>query len=217
MIDATAPTDAARLTQRLETRQEAEALSDFDDFLKLLTAQLRNQNPLEPMDSTQFVEQLASFASVEQQVGSNARLDALLAQGQAADLAAMGQWVGREVVADAALFAAGADGLVLPIEPRPAASEAEAVIADAAGREVARLPLDPTADTLAWDGAAQDAGPWSVTLHHRYEDAPATELRLGAEGRVVEVRRDADRSLLRLESGALVEAADVTALVATEE
>ena len=45
--------------------------SDFTTFLKLLTAQLRNQDPLKPLDSTEFVAQLATFSSVEQQVKTN--------------------------------------------------------------------------------------------------------------------------------------------------
>jgi flagellar basal-body rod modification protein FlgD len=52
--------------------------ADFQTFLTLLTTQLKNQNPLEPLDSTQFVAQLASFSSVEQQVKTNDRLADIL-------------------------------------------------------------------------------------------------------------------------------------------
>ncbi|MEZ5946734.1 MAG: flagellar hook capping FlgD N-terminal domain-containing protein [Hyphomonas sp.] len=41
---------------------------EFNSFIQLLTAQVRNQDPLSPMDSTQFVEQLATFSTLEQQV-----------------------------------------------------------------------------------------------------------------------------------------------------
>jgi flagellar basal-body rod modification protein FlgD len=47
----------------------------YDQFLQLLVAQLRNQDPTNPADSTQFVSQLASFSAVEQQVQTNARLN----------------------------------------------------------------------------------------------------------------------------------------------
>ena len=50
---------------------------DFDTFLQLLTAQIRNQDPLAPMDSTQFVEQLATFSSLEQQVETNKTLESI--------------------------------------------------------------------------------------------------------------------------------------------
>ena len=51
---------------------------DYSAFLQLLIAQLKNQDPTKPMDSTQFVAQLATFSQVEQSVASNAKLDSLL-------------------------------------------------------------------------------------------------------------------------------------------
>lgn len=50
----------------------------YDAFLKLLVAQMQNQDPTKPMDSTEFVAQLASFSNVEQGVKTNAKLDALI-------------------------------------------------------------------------------------------------------------------------------------------
>ena len=54
---------------------EATIGEEFDTFLTLLTAQIRNQDPLAPLDSTQFVEQLATFSSVELQAKSNGLLE----------------------------------------------------------------------------------------------------------------------------------------------
>ena len=51
---------------------------DYNGFLQLLIAQLKNQDPTQPTDSTQFVSQLASFSAVEQQVQTNSKLDSLL-------------------------------------------------------------------------------------------------------------------------------------------
>ena len=51
---------------------------DFETFLTLLTTQMRNQDPLKPMDSTEFVAQLASFSAVEQQIRANDRLQGIL-------------------------------------------------------------------------------------------------------------------------------------------
>ncbi len=51
---------------------------DYNAFLKLLIAQLKNQDPTKPMDSTQFVAQLATFSQVEQSIATNSKLDALL-------------------------------------------------------------------------------------------------------------------------------------------
>ncbi|WP_238123883.1 MULTISPECIES: flagellar hook assembly protein FlgD [unclassified Xanthobacter] len=62
---------------------------DYRAFLQLLVAQLQNQDPTSPMDSTAYMSQLASFSQVEQSVASNAKLDSLLAASalQTADLA----------------------------------------------------------------------------------------------------------------------------------
>jgi flagellar basal-body rod modification protein FlgD len=54
-------------------------IGDYNSFLKLLVAEMKNQDPMKPMDPTQTVTQLATFSVVEQSVRSNARLDALLA------------------------------------------------------------------------------------------------------------------------------------------
>lgn len=53
----------------------AEQAEEFDTFLTLLTAQIRNQDPLEPVDSTQFVEQLATFSNLELQAKNNQILE----------------------------------------------------------------------------------------------------------------------------------------------
>ena len=54
------------------------ATVDYDSFLKLMIAELKNQDPTKPSDPTQYMSQLASFSSVEQQVNTNTKLDSLL-------------------------------------------------------------------------------------------------------------------------------------------
>lgn len=76
------------------TSTSAPATVDYNSFLQLLIAQMKNQDPTKPDDPTQMVSQLASFSQVEQQINSNAKLDALLSSmevGQAGSL------VGRTV------------------------------------------------------------------------------------------------------------------------
>lgn len=55
----------------------SETGEQFDTFLKLLTAQIRNQDPLAPLDSTQFVQQLATFSGLELQATANNTLDTI--------------------------------------------------------------------------------------------------------------------------------------------
>jgi flagellar basal-body rod modification protein FlgD len=54
------------------------ATLDYNTFLQLLIAQMQNQDPLNPTDSTEYMSQLASFSNVEQGIKANAKLDQLL-------------------------------------------------------------------------------------------------------------------------------------------
>ncbi|HZP19795.1 MAG TPA: flagellar hook assembly protein FlgD [Bauldia sp.] len=67
---------------------------DYKAFLKLLIAQLKNQDPTQPMDSTAFVAQLATFSQVEQSISANSKLDSLLT---AQSLSIADAFVGRKV------------------------------------------------------------------------------------------------------------------------
>lgn len=61
-----------------ETQSTASLAENFDNFLTLLTTQLQNQDPLSPLDTTEFTNQLTNFAQVEQIINSNKKLDNLI-------------------------------------------------------------------------------------------------------------------------------------------
>jgi flagellar basal-body rod modification protein FlgD len=67
---------------------------DYQSFLRLLVAQMKNQDPTSPMESTDYVAQLATFSQVEQSVQMNAKLEQLLA---ASSLSQASGIVGREI------------------------------------------------------------------------------------------------------------------------
>jgi len=67
---------------------------DYQSFLKLLVAQMKNQDPTAPMDSTDYVAQLATFSQVEQSVQMNTKLDQIL---QSSALSQAGNLIGRTV------------------------------------------------------------------------------------------------------------------------
>jgi flagellar basal-body rod modification protein FlgD len=69
---------SAFTTQRTAAT-ETSSTATYDNFLKLLMTQMKNQDPTEPMKSTDYMAQLATFSQVEQTVKSNSKLDALLA------------------------------------------------------------------------------------------------------------------------------------------
>jgi flagellar basal-body rod modification protein FlgD len=76
------------------TAQAAGPNIDYQSFLKLLMAEMKNQDPTKPMDSTEYVAQLATFSQVEQSVQTNSKLDELL---QTSALAQAGNIIGHTV------------------------------------------------------------------------------------------------------------------------
>ena len=82
--------------QSQATKAEAPSKTevDYQSFLKLLVAQMKNQDPTNPMDSTQYVAQLAAFSQVEQSVQINSKLDQML---QSSALAQADSLIGRTV------------------------------------------------------------------------------------------------------------------------
>jgi flagellar basal-body rod modification protein FlgD len=70
--------NSANNRESSRTTTEKSSTLDYNAFLKLLIAQLQNQDPTEPMDPSEQVSQLATFSAVEQQVKANAKLDSLL-------------------------------------------------------------------------------------------------------------------------------------------
>ena len=73
---------------------------NFDAFLMLLTTQLRNQNPLEPLNTNEFTQQLVQFAGVEQQLKQNETLQALLLATQGSAPSTAASFIGRTVRAE---------------------------------------------------------------------------------------------------------------------
>src|SRR5476651_1175722 len=74
--------------------------SNFNTFLQLLTTQLKNQNPLDPLDTNQFTQQLVQFAQVEQQLRSNDQLATLVSLQKTTQSTAALSFVGQNVVVD---------------------------------------------------------------------------------------------------------------------
>lgn len=143
-----------------------------DDFLKLLTAQLANQDPLQPVDNQAFVAQLAQFSSLEQMQNVTARLDSLLSATTTSTQVTAASLVGKAVTYDA--------GGVDLTAGQPAAMQVQlggaatvtAVIQDASGRTVRTLALGAHAAgtfDLSWDGldgsgGALPSGHYTVAL-----------------------------------------------------
>ena len=98
---AVAAANTAADTTGTKSATSAKSLAqNFDTFLTMLTTQLKHQDPLSPMDSTQFTNQLVQFAGVEQQINSNSNLEKLIAANGMNTRAQAVNYIGRVVEAD---------------------------------------------------------------------------------------------------------------------
>ncbi len=84
----------AATTTASNTNVPHKKTADYDDFLQLLIAQLKNQDPTDPVDASEQLAQLASFSQVEQSIQTNKKLDALLA---GSSLTQAGGYVGKYI------------------------------------------------------------------------------------------------------------------------
>ncbi|KGJ03494.1 flagellar basal-body rod modification protein FlgD [Paracoccus halophilus] len=133
------------------------ASSDFETFLKMLTTQIKNQDPLNPMEGTEFAVQLATFSGVEQQVLTNQLLGQLL-QGSSSGLGDLSGWIGREVRTDAPVWY-DQSPLTLNVHPMAGADEVTLVAHDAQGNEVSRESIGTGAGEVDWQGRDADGEP----------------------------------------------------------
>jgi flagellar basal-body rod modification protein FlgD len=218
MDPVTSPTTApaAAATRSARGADSAATLAgDFNTFLTLLTAQLRNQDPLKPADSTEFVAQLAQFAGVEQQIRTNDRIDALAAALAGDGAEGLASWIGMEVRAAAAVPWA-ASPLSLSARPEPGAELAVLVVRDATGTERARLTVDPAAAEIAWNGEGttgtlpEGVYRFEIESFRAGEKIATRPVEVFAE--VAEVRREAGATVLVLADGTRLPADAVSAL-----
>jgi len=133
---------------------------DREAFLKLLVAQLKNQDPLEPMKDVEFISQLTQFSNLEQVMKTNTKLDELsMAAGAQASAQAI-NLVGRTVVVPGDRMTLPAEGdAEMKIHVPSSIVGGELEIFDEAGRPVRRIPLASSAPGIAravWDGRNSD-------------------------------------------------------------
>jgi flagellar basal-body rod modification protein FlgD len=166
-----------------------------DEFLRLLTTQLANQDPLSPMDNQAFIAQLAQFASVEQLRDVGQRLDTLLVAQAAANQMSTATLVGKDVrfrTSSVELVAGQPASITATL---PSAAEVTAAIRDATGRTVRTLPLGHRSAgdlAVAWDGhdergTPMPAGSYTVEISGVTRDGSRIAAELRASGRVTGV------------------------------
>ena len=143
------------------TSANATLADNFQTFLTLLTTQLQNQNPLDPLDTNQFTQQLVQFAQVEQQLKSNDQLSTLVSLQQTAQSTQALNFVGATAVVDGSTTAMKNSSASWTINaPKPAT--ATVLVKNSAGQTAfsGTYTVNAGNQTFQWDGKGLDGTQW---------------------------------------------------------
>ena len=169
-IDATHPTPVVSATAAPTASSQSKTTSsssgttglasNFQTFLTLLTTQLKNQNPLDPLNTNQFTQQLVQFAQVEQQLKSNEQLTALVSLQKTAQSTRALNFVGTTVAVDG--HTASLNGSATWSLHAAKSANATITIANSAGQEVytGSYSLSSGSASFVWDGKGKDGTTW---------------------------------------------------------
>lgn len=195
----------------------ATAAADFKNFLTLLTAQLKHQDPLSPLDSTQFVEQLASFSAVEQQIETNKLLRELMGDTKKSDFENAAVWIGKEVQTAMPEAQFSGEPLEFSLPQLPADATAEVVVRNASKDVVYRQAVAAGQSAFTWNGQDEMGmtvpnGGYKFSVELMKDGEPAGTKSLSGSARVTEVSFADDELKLGLDNGAVISPDDVLAL-----
>lgn len=179
-------------TAQKTAQQSVKLAEDFTQFLTLLTTQLQNQDPLSPMDSTEFTNQLVQFSQVEQSINTNQKLDDLLAlQLAGISNVALG-YVGMDVTyTSAEMNWDGAKPVEVNFGLSAQASVSKVNIYKEDGTQVRSMsaPTSPGAQKLTWDGRddngnLMEAGTYTVKVDAADKDGKPMAVSTAVSGNV---------------------------------
>ena len=190
--------------------------SDFDTFLKMLTTQLQNQDPLDPVDNSEFAVQLATFSGVEQQAKTNDLLETLSTQIGVMGMSELAGWVGKEARADMDVWFDG-DAVSIYATPEAQADTAELVVTDSSGTVVAREAMSLETNTFEWTGTDADGQPlstgrYTLSLESFADGALIGTSAIESYGSIVEARNTGGDTTLVFPGGIEVSSDKITAL-----
>ena len=159
VVSAAAPSTDKTTTTTSSTTSTGLA-DNFQTFLTLLTTQLQNQNPLDPLDTNQFTQQLVQFAGVEQQLKSNEQLKALIAIEKSAQSTQALIYVGNTVAVDGSTQKF--DGSATWNLKAEKSATAAITITNSTGQTVysGNFTLSQGNASFVWDGKGNDGTQW---------------------------------------------------------
>lgn len=190
--------------------------SDFETFLKMLTTQLRNQDPLNPIESSDFAVQLATFSTVEQQVRTNDLLTDLGARLGAQGLSQVSGWIGMEALATGPVAFTGQPiSLIAAVESQ--ADTAEIVATDARGIVVNRQPIPARSGPVFWAGVDPAGfplaqGDYTLSVHSIANEETLARHPASFYRQIAEAQFEAGETVLILKNGERITPAQVLGL-----
>lgn len=209
---------AAALSATAEEEAEAASAisSDFETFLRMLTVQLQNQDPLNPVESTDFAVQLATFSGVEQQVRTNDLLESMAGQQTGSELSELASWVGMEARAPVSASYSG-EPVTFYVDPAVGADQATLVVRNSSGLEVSRSALQPSAKEGTWSGTDSNGakvveGSYDLAVEYRAAGQLMSTETAEIYGPITEARMGGSEPLLVFGSGDEVSTAEVSAI-----
>ncbi|WP_375787431.1 flagellar hook assembly protein FlgD [Bradyrhizobium sp. Pha-3] len=157
---------------------------NFQTFLTLLTTQLQHQNPLDPLDTNQFTQQLVQFAGVEQQLKSNDQLKQLIAIEKSAQSTQALAYVGNTVAVDGSKTQFNKSATWNLASPQ--ATSATITITSATGQTAysGNFNLNQGNASFVWDGKGTDGTQWpagTYTLTATGKDSKGNDLAISTE------------------------------------
>lgn len=206
----TAPTVA-------ETKDNGAVLnSDFEVFLKMLTAQALYQDPLEPVSSSEYAAQLAQFSMVEQQVLTNELMENLVKASGSTDEFNPPTWLGLEVLAETPVAYSG-EPIEVDASPPLSTTDLALVVYDNDGTVVLDQPVTIASGPVVWSGIDNDGKPvedgfYTVRVESRRNGEVLRTDVLNDYRTVTETRLEDGEVVLLLSNGASVKTTDVTGM-----
>ncbi len=167
---------------------------DLNKFLNLLVTQLKNQDPLDPMDATEFTAQLVQFAGVEQQIFANANLEKLLKLEETNQISSMVSFIGTTVEAEGRTLPLQDGKGALRYAMPSGANKATITITNSAGLTIYTGDADTSSGkhTFNWDGRStsgvlQDDGAYNILVSGTDYQGNLLEIQHSVFGRVTGV------------------------------
>ncbi|PIV72900.1 MAG: flagellar basal body rod modification protein [Rhodobacteraceae bacterium CG17_big_fil_post_rev_8_21_14_2_50_65_11] len=190
--------------------------SDFQTFLEMLTTQMQNQDPLNPMDSTEFSTQLATFSGVEQQVRTNDLLSGLQQAMSFSNLGDVAGWIGREARAEMPMAFQG-EPLTLLASGNALATRMELVVTDAEGQALQRVEVPVSDAPFQWAGVTSDGAPlpggtYGFHIEYFNDDTPIDTRPAQGYATIEEVENINGEIWLTMPGGVQVRSSEITSV-----